>query len=101
MGVKTIWIVDPRRRKAFSADLDGLHPETERFTVPATNITVPVAGIFSEVNLLEAKATEPRNAHSSYSVRPGLDIRSRMASFGLLSWCRISAICSVMGISTP
>lgn len=36
-----------------------------------------------------------------YSSRPGRDISSRIASFGGLLWCKISPICSVMGISTP
>ncbi len=36
-----------------------------------------------------------------YSVRPGRDINSRIASRGLLSSWRMAAICSVMGISTP
>ncbi len=36
----------------------------------------------------------------SYSSRPGRAISSRMASFGLLSACRMRCICSAMGIST-
>jgi Uma2 family endonuclease len=51
MGVPTIWVVDPWRRKAYSATSDGkLNPETETLRVPNTAITVSVAEIFAELD---------------------------------------------------
>jgi Uma2 family endonuclease len=51
MGVPTIWVVDPWRRKAYSATSDGkLNPETETLRVPSTAITVSVAEIFAELD---------------------------------------------------
>ncbi len=55
MGVRTVWVVDPRRRKAFIADVQGSRGAQE-LTVPGTAIAVKVTDVFAELEKLEAKA---------------------------------------------
>jgi Uma2 family endonuclease len=55
MGVETVWVVDPRRRKAFQTDGLSLQPVDE-LTVPGTAIRVEVSGVFAELNELEGKS---------------------------------------------
>lgn len=51
MGVRAVWVVDPWRRKAFSVIADGLfHPEPVTLQVPGSEIQVPVAEIFRELD---------------------------------------------------
>jgi len=54
MGVQTVWLVDPRRRKAFVADNQGLH-QVEELTVPGTAIQVATTEVFAELDELEGK----------------------------------------------
>lgn len=54
MGVGTVWVIDPLRRRAFSAKKDGsLMAEIETLSVAGTDIVVPVAEIWSELDDLE------------------------------------------------
>ena len=55
MGVEMVWVVDPRRRKAFQTDGQSLQPVTE-LMVPGTPIRVDEAEVFAELNELEGKA---------------------------------------------
>jgi Uma2 family endonuclease len=58
MGVQAVWVVDPRRRKAFAAGSGGyLYPATTELTVEGTPIRVDVAEVFAELNELEGKAS--------------------------------------------
>jgi Uma2 family endonuclease len=52
MGVEMVWVVDPRRRKAFQTDGRSLQP-VEELAVHATAIRVPVPDVFAELNELE------------------------------------------------
>jgi Uma2 family endonuclease len=50
MGVEAVWVIDPRRRRAFSASAGGsLQAEALRLTVPGTPVTVAVADLFTEL----------------------------------------------------
>ena len=54
MGVSTVWVVDPLRRRAFSSRADGsLMAETERLVVEGTEIVIRVSDIFAELDDLE------------------------------------------------
>ena len=51
MGVRSVWIVDPRRKLAFSIGTDrSLQPEPQNLEVPGTPVRVPVAEIFAELD---------------------------------------------------
>ena len=57
MGVKTSWVVDPWRRKAYAAGPDGkLHPVFDHLTVAGTPISITIAEIFAEFDRLEWRA---------------------------------------------
>ncbi|NYF90326.1 Uma2 family endonuclease [Tunturiibacter empetritectus] len=56
MGVEIVWLVDPRRRKAFVNDALGLREAVEELTVPGTAIRVAVTEVFAELDELEGKA---------------------------------------------
>jgi Uma2 family endonuclease len=50
MGVGAVWVVDPWRRRAFSAEESGaLRPIHDALTAPGTQIRVPVADVFAEL----------------------------------------------------
>jgi Uma2 family endonuclease len=56
MGVQAVWVVDPRRRRAFEAGSGGyLYPVTTELILEGTPIRVPVAEVFAELNELEGK----------------------------------------------
>jgi Uma2 family endonuclease len=56
MGVPTVWVVDPRRRRAYAAAANGaLEPAPTELTVPGTEIRIPIPGIFAELNEMEAQ----------------------------------------------
>jgi Uma2 family endonuclease len=56
MGVPVVWVVDPRRRKSYTATLTGaLQPAPEALTVPGTPIQIPVVEIYNELDDLEGK----------------------------------------------
>ncbi|WP_245632006.1 Uma2 family endonuclease [Edaphobacter aggregans] len=56
MGVRVVWLIDPRRRKAYSADFKGLHEVIGPLRVPNTLIEVPISEAFRELNELEGLA---------------------------------------------
>ena len=57
MGVKAVWVVDPRRRRAFYAGPEGsLQAETIALSVVGSSISVPVLEIFAELDDLEARS---------------------------------------------
>lgn len=53
MGVTAVWVVDPRRRTALFADVQGTRP-TDTLTVPGTDIRLAVRDAFVELDKLEA-----------------------------------------------
>ena len=54
MGVGTVWVIDPRRRKAYQASADGVvQPAREELTVTGTEIVVSVADVFRELDWME------------------------------------------------
>lgn len=55
MGVEVVWLVDPRRRKAFIADASGLRESSQVLTVPGTAVAVQVSEAFAELDELEGK----------------------------------------------
>jgi len=57
MGVPSVWVVDPRRRRAYAAMPSGaLEPVPTELTVAGTEIRVPVPDIFAELDELEAQS---------------------------------------------
>ena len=57
MGVQAVWVVDPRRRRAFAAGSGGfLYPERDALIVEPTPVNVPVAEIFAELDELERES---------------------------------------------
>ena len=56
MGVTAVWVIDPRRRKVFSADPDGsLQAEQDLLAIADTDVRVTVREIFQELNELEGR----------------------------------------------
>ena len=59
MGVRAVWVIDPRRRRAYLAQTDGSVSATqevaERLTVPGTPIEVSLAEMFAELDELEGQ----------------------------------------------
>jgi Uma2 family endonuclease len=56
MGVPTVWVVDPRRRRAYSATAGGaLQPAPTELTVAGTEIRIPAHDIFAELDEMEAQ----------------------------------------------
>ena len=54
MGTSAVWVVDPRRRKAFVSLREGLlEPAGEFLLVRGTEISVPVQAIFDELDDLD------------------------------------------------
>jgi Uma2 family endonuclease len=54
MGVTAVWVVDPKRRRSFFADRsETLQLAEEMLTVYGTEIRVPTAEIFRELDKLE------------------------------------------------
>jgi Uma2 family endonuclease len=51
MGVKTIWVVDPRRRYLWNADAAGMHVVRE-FRVPSSERVITPAEMFAELDSL-------------------------------------------------
>jgi Uma2 family endonuclease len=54
MGVDAVWVIDPRRRKAFQTDVRSLQP-VEILTVPGTEIAIPLAEVFEELDELKGR----------------------------------------------
>ena len=56
MGVQAVWVVDPRRRRVYAALSSGaLQPAPTELTVAGTEIRIPTADIFAELDELEAQ----------------------------------------------
>ena len=50
-----IWLIDPVRRRAWTADLDGLHPLTaEAFTISGTPVHIALADLYRELDDIAA-----------------------------------------------
>jgi Uma2 family endonuclease len=97
MGVQAVWVIDPGRRRAYEALRNGaLQPVVAELTVAGTDVRIPI----SDNRRARRDRAAGLNHLRVHSSRPGRVISSRMASFGLLAWWRISSICWVMGIST-
>ena len=57
MGVPTVWVIDPHRRRAYAALSNGaLGPAPTELTVVGTEIHVPIADIFAELDEMEAQS---------------------------------------------
>jgi Uma2 family endonuclease len=55
MGVENIWILDPLRRRAWSADANGIHKLVgDAFTVPGTPVRIPLSDLYAELDDLAA-----------------------------------------------
>lgn len=59
MGVAAVWVIDPRRRRAYLSQsnnsLSSSRQVTGSLTVPGTPIAVPIEDIFAELDELEAQ----------------------------------------------
>ena len=55
MGVTAVWVIDPRRRRAFSASADGSLLPMDALTVTGTEVHVLVADMFAEMDELEGR----------------------------------------------
>jgi Uma2 family endonuclease len=56
MGVRSVWIVDPYRRRIVCADRSvTLRPAEDELTVYGTDIVVPVSEVFRELDRLQAR----------------------------------------------
>ncbi len=54
MGVGTVWVIDPKRRKAFNTDYAGLALHVPEFlTAKGTPIQISIESMFEELNELE------------------------------------------------
>ena len=60
MGVKTVWVIDPRRRRAYQGDARTLTESSEILTVPGTSIEVSVGDVFRKLDRLE-QVNRPAN----------------------------------------
>jgi Uma2 family endonuclease len=57
MGVPAVWVVDPRRRRAYATIPSGaLEPAPTELTVSGTQIRVTVTDIFAELDEMEAQS---------------------------------------------
>ena len=55
LGVPNIWLIDPIRRRAWTADANGLHVLTgEAFTIPGTPVAIPLADLDRELDDIAA-----------------------------------------------
>ena len=55
MGVPTVWMVDPRRRKASVIDASGTLRGAEELSVPGTEIRLSLQTLFAQLNRLEGQ----------------------------------------------
>ena len=49
MGVPVVWLIDPRRRRMFCGDKEGLHPVAE-LVVPGSDVRLASAEVFADFN---------------------------------------------------
>jgi Uma2 family endonuclease len=52
MGVEMVWVIDPRRRTAFTVDASGRQERVEVLTVPGTEIRIAREEVFAELDEL-------------------------------------------------
>jgi Uma2 family endonuclease len=58
MGVQAVWVVDPQRRRAYETLPNGaLQPVPSTLTLAGTEIRIPLADVFAELD--EMEATQP------------------------------------------
>jgi Uma2 family endonuclease len=55
MGVASVWIIDPRRRRAFVANAGGVQQATEELTVVGRPIRVSMGDVFAYLDRVEAR----------------------------------------------
>lgn len=56
MGVKTVWMIDPRRRSASIVDASGtIRAANAELVVPDTMIRLSLANLFAQLNRLEGR----------------------------------------------
>ena len=55
MGIRCVWVVDPRRRNAFMT-VDGMLLPADTLSLPGFTFTIQVAEAFAEMDRLAAKA---------------------------------------------
>lgn len=59
MGVAMVWIIDPRRRRAYGTDGRGAMERVEEtLGVPGTEVRVAVLSVFEQLNQLEGAAQD-------------------------------------------
>jgi Uma2 family endonuclease len=57
MGVQTVWVVDPQRRRAYETLPSGaLQPVHAELTLAGTGICISLADVFAELDEMEAKS---------------------------------------------
>ena len=55
LGVPHIWLIDPVKRRAWTADAQGIHVlATDAFTIPETPVRVPLADMYRELDDIAA-----------------------------------------------
>jgi Uma2 family endonuclease len=56
MGVPSVWVVDPRRRRAYEALANGgLQPVPSELAIAGTEIRIPLREVFAELDEMEAQ----------------------------------------------
>ncbi len=55
MGVKAVWVVDPRRRRGFVADAGGVVQAADNLTVPGSQVCARLSDIFVYLDKIEAR----------------------------------------------
>ncbi len=59
MGVSTVWLVDPWRRKAFTIDSSGdIEPAHDQLTLAGTPVVISVQEMFHELDRLASKTAK-------------------------------------------
>lgn len=101
-GRKRLFLVmDDEEGRNHKADDDDSGEDDDEEKVRAFGVFAVIGGgIFSAHGYFDAELALRVIGGGDYSSRPGRAMRSRMASRGALSWCRMRSICSAMGIST-
>ena len=55
MGVQQIWVLDPVKKLAWTANAEGIHPvRVGTFTVPGTLVSIALADLYQELDDIEA-----------------------------------------------
>ena len=57
MGVRVVWLIDPRRRRMWQTDERGvLEPKREELSVPGTPVRLAAADLFRQLDKLQGRA---------------------------------------------